>query len=109
MLLNFSNYRRKPSIFNLYTLLNLRLSLMVYGDTQSDGVAGQNSYPIFESVVGLCKELGICYDQNKVTYFERSPSVFSDGKYDELLFSKEVFSNSIKLLWNYVLTLDSYY
>lgn len=109
ILINASNYRRKASVFNIYTLLNLRLTLMVYGDAQSNGIAGQNSYPIFQTVVHMCSELGINLDQNKVKFLDKLGMEGLNDKSAILLFSKEISANSYKLLWNYILTLDCYY
>lgn len=109
-LLNASNYRRKRTIFAVYTLLNLRLSLMIYGDAQSGGVTMQNTHPIFQSAVSICTEMGLHVDQDKVSYFEPPPNVTNgDEHLNELMFAKEIPTNSIKLLWNYLLLADATY
>ena len=109
LLMNSANYRRKASIFSIYTLLNLRLSLMVYGDFQSGGIAGQNSYPLFQTAVSIAHDLGLDLDQNLITYMEKPDVGDNNNKMDEILFAKEVPLESTKLLWNYILMLDSSY
>lgn len=108
-LMNTSNFRRKTSIFSIFTLLNLRLSLMVYGDVQSAGMSGQNSYPYFQHALALCMELGVHLDQDSVIYFEKPYDSEKNNFAEELMFCREVPKDSIKLLWNYMLFLDSHY
>lgn len=106
LLLNASNYRRKCSIFAVYTLLNLRLSLMVYGDAQSAGILLQNTYPLFQSAVNISVEMGLNVDQNKVTYLTHE----SFGNLNtELDFAKEIPIDLLKRLWNQLLILDASY
>ena len=109
-LLNASNYRRKRTIFAVYTLLNLRLSLMIYGDAQSGGVVMQNTQPLFQSAVSICTEMGLHVNQDKIFYFESPPNVSNgDEDFNELLFAKEIPMESFKLLWNYLLVTDATY
>lgn len=108
-LLNTSNFRRKPSIFIVYVLLNLRLSLMIYGDAQSGGMIGQNSYPFFQNAVNICLELGIHVNQDKVKNIDKIYASNTNPGYNDLLFFKEITNESIKRLWNHLLVLDSIY
>jgi hypothetical protein len=108
-LMNISNFRRKTSIFSVFTLLNLRLSLMVYGDVQSAGIAGQNSYPYFQHALSLCMEMGVHLDQDTIVYQEKNYGAEKSTVTEELMFCREVSKDSIKALWNYMLCLDGYY
>lgn len=105
-LLNSSNFRRKASIFSVYALLNLRLSLMVYGDALSGGFTNQNSYPFFQSALNISYEIGINLNQDKVVYYERKNA---DAKQEILMFAKDIPTESVKRLWNYMVVLDAYY
>lgn len=105
-LLNASNYRRKRSIFAVYTLLILRLSLMIYGDAQSCGVNMQNSIPLFRSVIGICMDMGIHLDQDKVYYLDN----LNENSYlNSISFAKEISVEQLKRLWNHLLLLDAMY
>lgn len=105
-LLNLSNFRRKSSIFSVYTLLNLRLSLMIYGDAQSSGINAQNAYPLFQNAVSMCIEMGIHHDQDNVIILE---NINDKRECDDISFAKEIPVKSIKLLWNHLLILDALY
>lgn len=111
LLLNASNYRRKTSIFVVYTLLNLRLSLLVFGDEQSDGMARQNSYPLFESALNISKEQGIHFDIDRIFYVDRDdvPYLKKEGSSENVSFFKAVPLDSLKALWNYLLVTDANY
>lgn len=109
MLLNRSNYRRKCSIFAVYAILNLRLSLMVYGNTQSAGVVSQNSFPLFETAANMCIEMGIGLDLDKVVYLDHHKSSASENGGEDILFAKEIPVDSLKTLWNHLLVIDASY
>lgn len=106
-LLNASNYTRKSSVFAVYTLLNLRLSLMIYGDAQSGGVANQNTYSFFQTAVNLCNVMGISIDQDRMSYIQRLN--LTDETYKDIGFVKDITSDQIKTLWNYIVVLDATY
>lgn len=109
-LLNASNYRRKRTIFAVYTLLNLRLSLMVYGDAQSGGVAMQNTQPLFQTAVSIFIEMGLHANLDKILYFEPPPNVSNGHEhFNELFFAKDIPTESLKVLWNYLLVTDITY
>lgn len=105
LLLNSSNIQRKRSIFSVYTLLVLRLSLMVYGDAQSSGINMQNSHPLFRTAVGISMDMGVHKDQDKVIYLHN----IENDYYKKVCFAKEISVEQIKRLWNHLLLLDSIY
>lgn len=109
LLLNASNYKRKCSIFAVYTLLNLRFSLMIYGDAQSAGMSLQNTYPLFQSAVNICIEMGLNVDQDKVSYIDYESFGNISAEVNELAFAKEIPVESIKALWNQLLIIDASY
>lgn len=106
MLLNYSNFQRKRSLFSVYTLIILRLTLMIYGDAQSSGVNMQNCRPLFRSAVGICMDMGIHLNQNEVKYTD---STAEHDHVDNVSFVKEISIEQIKRLWNYLLLLDCIY
>lgn len=105
-LLNSFNFRKKQSVFIVYTLLNLRLSLMVYGNTQSNGMIGQNSFSYFQLAVNIAQEIGLNLDQDTVKYWE---PLGPNDKPNELSFAQEIPVESFKRLWNCILALDATY
>lgn len=107
-LLNTSNYRRKCSIFAVYTILNLRLSLMIYGNALSAGVVSHNSYPMFQTAVNMCIEMGFSMNLDKVVFMDHYSTADSNDVND-VIFAKEIPVESLKTLWNYLLVLDASY
>ena len=107
-LLNTSNYRRKYSIFAVYTILNLRLTLMIYGNAPSADVLSHNSYPMFQTAVNMCIEMGIGMNLENVVYMDQY-SITGSNDVNDAIFAKEIPVESLKTLWNYLLVLDASY
>lgn len=105
--LNVSNYKRKRSIFSVYTLIILRLSLMVYGNSHSMGLYSQNSYPLFHSAVGICMDMGLNLN---ITKLDISTLYSCENNYlQSIQFAKEISIEQYKKLWNYLLFVDCTY
>lgn len=106
LLLNASCFRKKRSLFSVYTLLILRLSLMVYGDRQSNQGLYQDSHFLFSNAVNLCKEMGVHTNQDTSHYVD---GLNKDKDYRSISFGKEISIENIKKLWNYLLKVDCFY